>query len=283
MTNQSADQLIEAAVDAARKSDIIVAVVGESQGMSGEAASRADIGLPGRQLDLLKALKKLNKPLVVVLMNGRPMELNWVDKNADAILETWFAGTEGGNAIANVLFGQDNPSGKLTMTFPKSVGQIPVYYNHKSTGRPFTGKLMDKYKSRYLDVENEPLYPFGYGLSYTTFTYSPVTISSNTLAKDGTLTATVTVKNTGKREGREVVQLYVQDLFASVTRPVKELKNFKSIDLKAGESKEVSFSLAEKDLRFYNLDMKYASEPGEFRLFVGPNSRDVKEAAFTLQ
>jgi beta-glucosidase len=265
------------------QSDIIVAVVGESQGMSGEAASRSDIELPGQQLDLLKALKRTGKPLVVVLMNGRPLQLNWAAANADAILETWFAGTEGGNAIADVLFGDYNPSGKLTMTFPAATGQIPIYYNHKSTGRPYTGKLLDKYKSRYLDVENEPLYPFGFGLSYSTFKFGALTLDNKILHTSGSLIASIQVTNTGKYDGEEVVQLYIQDLVGSVTRPVKELKGFQKIFLKAGESRQVSFTITEKDLRFYDSKMHYVSEPGDFKVFAGPDSRDVQEAGFVFQ
>jgi beta-glucosidase len=278
------EKMISEAVQAAIKSDIIVAVVGESQGMTGEASSRSDIGLPECQSALLKALKKTGKPMVIVLMNGRPLTLEWEDANADAILETWFAGTEGGNAIARVLFGEYNPSGKLTVTFPRNVGQIPIYYNHKNTGRPFTGDMMDKFKSRYLDVSNDPMYPFGYGLSYTTFTYSDLKLSKNNLkALSDSIQVSVQVTNTGKYAGEEVIQLYVRDLVGTVTRPVKELKNFKKIFLKPGENTTVIFTIDEADLRFYNIDMEYRAEPGDFNVYVGTNSRDVLKAEFSLE
>ena len=275
-------EMIDEAVKAAKNSDVIVAVVGESAGMSGEAASRSNIGLPGDQEDLLKALKATGKPMVVVLMNGRPLTLTWENDNADGILETWFAGTEAGSAIADVLFGAYNPSAKITATFPQSVGQIPLYYSHKNTGRPYVGDFLERYKSRYLDVSNDPLYPFGYGLSYTTFSYGNVMLSSNTIKPGQLLHITTKVTNTGKYDGEEVVQLYTRQMFGSVTRPVEELKNFKKIFLKTGESQDVSFSISSDDLRFYDINMKYTYEPGDFKVFVGTNSRDVKEADFTL-
>jgi len=282
MDTRSSDEMIREAVQAARKSDVIVAVVGEPQGMSGEASSRADIGIPGRQLDLLKALKETGKPLVLVLMNGRPLTLKWENDNADAILETWYAGTEAGNAIADVLYGIYNPSGKLTATFPQTVGQVPIYYNHKNTGRPFLGGLLDKYQSRYMDVTNDPLYPFGYGLSYSAFSYGDIKLSRNLMNASGSIDASVTVSNVSIYDGEEVVQLYIQDVASSVTRPVKELKNFKKVFLKAGESQNITFTVSENDLKFYDADMKYVAEPGDFKLFIGTNSRDVKEATFTL-
>lgn len=276
------EAMIKEAVGIAQGSDVIVAVVGESQGMTGEAASRADITLPGKQAALISALKQTGKPLVIVLMNGRPLAIRDEDKYADAILETWFAGTEAGNAIADVLFGDYNPSGKLTATFPQVVGQIPIYYNHKNTGRPYAGELLDKYKSRYLDVPNEPLYPFGYGLSYTTFTYSDLKLSSNTLSASERIEASVKVSNTGKYDGEEVVQLYIRDLVGSVTRPVKELKGFKKIFLKAGESQTVMFTITEADLRFYDINMNYTAEAGAFHVFAGGNSRDGVKGEFKL-
>ncbi|MCJ8166769.1 beta-glucosidase BglX [Pontibacter sp. E15-1] len=279
---RTSQQMIAEAVKAAQASDVIVAVVGESQGMTGEAASRADITLPGQQQELLKALKKTGKPLVVVLMNGRPLALQWEEENADAMLETWFAGTQAGNAIADVLFGAYNPSGKLTTTFPQVVGQVPLYYNHKATGRPYGGQMLDKYKSRYMDVSNEPLYPFGYGLSYTTFSYGKPQLSKTSITPTETLEVTVNVTNSGNFDGEEVVQLYLQDVHASVTRPVKELKNFQKINLKKGESKTVTFRVTQEDLKFYNTDLEYVYEPGAFKLYVGTNSRDVQEADFTL-
>lgn len=283
LDNRSAEDIINEAVAAASASDVIVAVVGESQGMTGEAASRADIGLPGRQLDLLKALKKTGKPLVIVLMNGRPMTLPWEAANADAILEAWFPGTEAGNAVADILFGAYNPSGKLTATFPQHVGQVPLYYNHKATGRPYKGEVLDKYKSRYMDVSNDPLYPFGFGLSYTTFTYGDVSLSKSEMSMSDKLTVTCKVTNAGSREGEEVVQLYVQDVVGSVTRPVKELKGFQKLMLKPGESKDVAFTLTASDLAFYRKDMTLGAEPGKFVVYVGTNSRDAKQVEFTLK
>ncbi len=278
-----ADVLIQEAVDVAKVSDVIVAVVGEAQGMTGEAASRADLNIPGKQLQLLQALKQTGKPLVVVLMSGRPLTITWENENADAILETWFAGTEAGNATADVLFGNYNPSGKITATFPQQVGQVPIFYSMKSTGRPYGGDMLDKYKSRYLDAPNEPLYPFGFGLSYTTFQYGNVKLSNNEITSTDTLTVTTTVSNTGSKDGEEVVQLYVRDISGSVTRPLKELKGFQKVMLKAGESKEIVFTLKVKDLSFYKHDMSYGAEAGKFTVFVGGNSRDVKQADFILK
>ncbi|MCB2379837.1 beta-glucosidase BglX [Hymenobacter sp. BT635] len=283
---RSSEEMIQEAVRVAQGADVVVAVVGESQGMTGEAASRADLGLPGQQLELLKALKKTGKPLVVVLMNGRPLTLSWEQQNADAILETWFAGSQGGNAIADVLFGAYNPSGKLTATFPQSVGQVPLYYNHKATGRPFDAadpkERLTKYKSRYLDVSNEPLYPFGFGLSYTTFSYSKPTLNTSTLSASGVLEVSVTVKNTGNYDGEEVAQLYLRDVVGSVTRPVRELKSFQKVLLKKGESRTLTFRLTTEDLKFYNNDLQWVAEPGDFQVFIGPNSRDTQEASFRL-
>lgn len=276
------EKLLKEALGVAGKADVIVAVVGESQGMSGESASRSHIGLPQAQLSLLKALKRTGKPLVLVLMNGRPLTLEWENENADAILETWFAGTEAGNAIAGLIFGESNPSGKITATFPRNVGQVPIFYNHKNVGRPYGGDLRDKFKSQYLDVSNDPLFPFGFGLSYTSFSYSEVQLSSTLLSQSGSINVSVEVTNTGLYPGKEVVQLYVQDLVASVTRPVKELKAFRKISLEPGESNEVSFTLRPENLRFYNTDLEYITEPGDFKVYVGTNSRDVKEASFQL-
>ncbi len=279
---RSSSEMITEAVGVAKKSDVVVVVVGESQGMTGEAASRSDISLPGKQLDLLKALHAIGKPLVIVLMNGRPLTIKWEEENASAILETWFAGMEGGNAIADVLFGDYNPAGKLTATFPQSVGQIPIYYNHKNTGRPFQGQKNEKYSSQYLDISNEPLYPFGFGLSYTTFSYSNLAVNKKKFQGTEKVEVTIDVKNTGQYDGEEVVQLYLQDVVGSVTRPVKELKGFKKIFFKAGESQTVKFVITEEDLKFYTLNMDYKSEPGEFKVYVGGNSRDVTETSITL-
>ena len=282
LDKRSSEDLIKEAVQTAQAADVVVAVVGESQGMTGEAASRADLGLPGQQLALLKALKATGKPLVLVLMNGRPLALPWENQNADAILETWFAGTQAGNAIADVLFGDYNPSGKITATFPQAVGQEPIYYNHKNTGRPYAGVKLDKYRSRYLDAPNEPLYPFGFGLSYTTFTYGKPTLSRTTIGPAETLEVKVTVQNTGSTDGEEVAQLYIRDMVGSISRPVQELKGFQKIMLKRGESKTLTFRLTPDDLKFYNNDLKFAAEPGDFQVFVGGNSRDVQTTAFKL-
>ncbi len=279
---RSPQEMIDEAVAAAKKSDVIVAVVGEAATMSGEAASRSDIGIFPNQEDLLKALKATGKPLVIVLMNGRPLTLNWENDNADAMLETWFGGTEAGSAIADVLFGAYNPSAKITATFPQNVGQIPLYYAHKNTGRPYAGDFVERYKSRYLDVSNDPLYPFGFGLSYTTFTYSPIKLNTTSIKPGQPLQVSVTVSNTGKYDGTEIVQLYTRQLYGSVTRPVEELKNFKKVFLKAGESQAVNFTITSDDLKFYNIDMKYTYEPGDFKVFVGTNSRDVNSADFKL-
>lgn len=279
---RTSEAMIREAVQVARRSDVIVAVVGESQGMSGEAASRAGISLPGRQLDLLKGLKATGKPLVIVVMSGRPLSMSWENEHADAILEAWFPGTEAGNAVADILFGDFCPSGKITATFPQVVGQIPLYYNHKNTGRPFGGQLDDKYKSRYLDVSNEPLYPFGYGMSYTTFQYRNLTLSNNEMHPGDQVQVSVNVMNTGAVDGEEIVQLYIQDIVGSVTRPLKELKAFKKVRIKAGESAAVSFTLSIDALKFYDMDMKYTAEPGDFKVMVGTNSRDVIAADFKL-
>ncbi|MEO8721702.1 MAG: beta-glucosidase BglX [Ginsengibacter sp.] len=276
----SPQQLIDQAVAIANQSDVVVAVLGEAFGMTGEAASRSDIGLLKNQMNLLTALKQTGKPIVLVLMNGRPLSLSWEDKNMNAILETWFGGTMAGPAIADVLFGEANPSGKITMTFPRSVGQIPIYYNHKNTGRPFDPD--QKYTSKYLDIPNTPLYPFGYGLSYTTFGYSDISLSKKTLNATGKITASITITNTGKRSGKETVQLYIRDMVGSITRPVKELKGFQQVTLEPGESEKVSFSVSVEDLKFYNGDLKYGYEPGDFRMFIGTNSENVKEADFKV-
>ncbi|MEO9144908.1 MAG: beta-glucosidase BglX [Ginsengibacter sp.] len=273
-------QLIDEAVATANQSDVVVAVLGEPFGMTGEAASRSEIGLLKNQMRLLKALKKTGKPIVLVLMNGRPLTLPWEDKNIDGILETWFAGTMAGPAITDILFGDANPSGKITMSFPRNVGQIPIYYNHKNTGRPFDAN--QKYTSKYLDVANTPLYPFGYGLSYTTFSYSDVTLSSKTLHNGSKINASVNVTNTGTRSGKETVQLYIRDMVGSITHPVKELKGFQQITLQPGEAKTVTFSLSVNDLKFYNSDLKYVYEPGDFKVFIGTNSEEVKEADFKV-
>ncbi|UVL85349.1 beta-glucosidase BglX [Pseudomonas sp. B21-028] len=277
-----AQVLIDEAVKAAKQADVVVAAVGESRGMSHESSSRTDLNIPASQRELIKALKATGKPLVLVLMNGRPLSLLEEKQQADAILETWFSGTEGGNAIADVLFGDYNPSGKLPITFPRSVGQIPTYYNHLSIGRPFTPGKPGNYTSQYFDDTTGPLYPFGYGLSYTEFSLSDMALSSTTLNKTGKLDASVTVENTGKRDGETVVQLYIQDVTGSMIRPVKELKNFQKVMLKAGEKKVIHFTINEDDLKFYNAQLKYAAEPGKFNVQIGLDSQDVKQQSFEL-
>ncbi|MEA4981589.1 MAG: glycoside hydrolase family 3 N-terminal domain-containing protein [Paludibacter sp.] len=261
--------------------DKIVMVIGEDWEWSGEAASRTSINVPGVQTELLERLSKLNKPVIVVLMNGRPLDLTRENELADAMLEAWYPGTMGGKAVSQVLFGEYNPSGKLTMSFPVNVGQIPLYYYAKNTGRPIY-LPNDKYKSKYIDSPNDPLFPFGYGLSYTSFVYSDIKLSSDELTAKGSIKATVAVTNNGGHDGEEVVQCYVRDLVGSVTRPVKELKGFEKISLKAGESKTVSFEITPEMLAFHRQDMTYGTEPGDFQLFIGGNSRDVKMIPFKL-
>ena len=271
-------EMINEALEAAKKSDVIVAVVGESSDMSGESSSRADISIPASQQALLKALSELGKPLVIVLINGRPLTLVWEKQHATAILEAWAPGTEAGNAVADVLFGNYNPSGKITATFPRSVGQIPIYYNHKNTGRPYDGTGGHKFKSNYLDESNDPLFPFGFGLSYTKFEYSPIQLSKKELKGNEKLTASVVLKNAGNYSGEEVVQLYISDPVASVTRAVKDLKGFQKVYLKAGESKTISFEITPEQLSFFNSDLKKVWEPGEFIIQIGTNSSEVQAA-----
>jgi beta-glucosidase len=280
--SRPAQEIINEALAVANQSDVIVAALGESAEMTGESSSRSNIKIPEAQEDLLKALVKTGKPVVLVLFTGRPLALSWENENVPAILNVWFGGTEAGNAIGDVLFGDVNPSGKLSTTFPQNVGQVPLYYNHKNTGRPLEGKWFQKFRSNYLDVSNDPVYPFGYGLSYTTFNYSDIKLSSSSMKSNQSVTATITVTNSGSKDGEEVVQMYLRDLVGSVTRPVKELKGFQKISLKAGESKTVSFKIGINDLKFYNYDLKYVAEPGDFKVFIGGNSRDVKEANFKL-
>jgi len=267
------------AIRMARKSDAIILAVGEYRLMSGEAASRSNIDLPGVQEELLIELAKTGKPLIVVIMSGRPLTLGKVYENSSAMLKTWFLGTTAGDAIADVLFGDYNPSGKLTVSFPRNVGQIPIFYNYKNTGRP---KSDYKFTSKYLDVPNTPLFPFGFGLSYTTFAYSDISLSSETIGLADTLTASVSVTNTGRIAGEEVVQLYTRQLVGTITRPVRELKGFRKIHLEPGESQVVSFQITAKDLSFYNADNKFVAEPGNFHLFIGTGSVDVKQARFEL-
>ncbi|QKJ86484.1 beta-glucosidase [Paramixta manurensis] len=276
-------QMLDEAVATAKKADVVVVAVGEAQGMAHEASSRSDITIPPSQLALLRALKATGKPLVIVLMNGRPLALVSEDQYADAMLETWFSGTEGGNAIADVLFGDYNPSGKLPVSFPRSVGQIPIYYNHLPTGRPYNFEKPNKYTSHYYDAANGPLYPFGYGLSYTRFTVSPVTLSANTLTRNGSINASVKVTNIGQRDGATVVQLYLHDQTASISRPVKELKGFKRIMLKAGESQTVTFPIDVNALKFWNQQMQQVAEPGKFDVMIGLDSVRTQNTEFSYQ
>jgi len=275
--NRPAADIIAEAVNIANQSDVIVAALGEAAEMTGEASSRTNLDIPEAQKDLLKALLKTGKPVVLVLFTGRPLTIKWENDNIPAILNVWFGGSEAGYAVADVLFGDVNPSGKLTTTWPQNVGQVPLYYNHKNTGRPLNGPWFQKFQGNYLDVSNDPVYPFGFGLSYTSFSYSDIKLSSSSLKGNQTLTASVTVTNTGNKDGKEVVQLYIRDVVGINSRPVKELKGFQKIDLKAGESKTVSFNITTADLKYYNTDLKYDWEPGEFEIMIGPNSRDVKK------
>ena len=281
--NRTDQQLLDEALKIASQADVIVAALGESSEMSGESSSRTNLNLPDVQHTLLEALLKTGKPVVLVLFTGRPLILNWEQEHVPAILNVWFGGSEAGPAIGDVLFGAVNPGGKLTMTFPKSVGQIPLYYAHKNTGRPLKeGKWFEKFRSNYLDVDNDALYPFGYGLSYTTFRFSDITLNRSSIGMDNELVASVTVTNTGDRAGSEVVQLYIRDLVGSVTRPVKELKGFEKIYLQPNESRTVRFTIAPEMLKFYNADLKFVAEPGDFDVMIGPDSRNVKTARFTL-
>lgn len=278
------EELRNEALQIAKNADVIIAALGESSEYSGESSSRSEIGIPDIQQRLLKELLKTGKPVVLVLFTGRPLTLTWENENVPAILNVWFGGTEAAYAIGDVLFGDVNPSGKLTTTFPQNVGQIPLYYNHKNTGRPLAdGKWFEKFRSNYLDVSNDPLYPFGYGLSYSKFDYSDVKLSSTQIDANGELTASVTVTNKSKVDGAEVVQLYIRDVVGSVTRPVKELKGFEKVFIKAGESKTVDFKITPEMLKFYDYDLNFVFEPGDFDVMIGGNSRDVKNARFTLK
>ncbi|MEO5775499.1 MAG: beta-glucosidase BglX [Flavobacterium sp.] len=282
--NRSKEEMLSEALAIANQADIIVAALGEAAEMSGESSSRTNLEIPQAQKDLLQALLKTGKPVVLVLFNGRPLVLNQENDTVPAILDVWFAGSEAGLAIADVLFGNENPSGKLTATFPRSVGQIPIYYNHKNTGRPLGNKdgIFEKFKSNYLDERNEPLFPFGYGLSYTTFDYSNLKISSTKISPSETLKVTVDVANTGNFDGKEVVQLYIRDLVGSVTRPVRELKGFQKINIKKGEKQTMTFQITAEDLKFYNSDLQFIAEPGEFEIFVGSNSNAELKTLFEL-
>jgi beta-glucosidase len=276
--SRPADVMIKEAVDIANQSDVVVVAAGESAEMSGESSSRTSIEIPQVQKELIHALLKTGKPVVLVLFTGRPLAIKWESENVPAILNVWFGGSEAGYAVADVLFGAINPSGKLTTTWPQNIGQVPLFYNHKNTGRPLTGEWFQKFKTNYLDVSNDPVYPFGYGLSYTAFSYGDLKLSSTSLKGNQTLNASVTVTNSGNYTGKEVVQLYIRDIVGTVTRPVKELKGFQKIELKPGETKTITFKITTEDLKFYNYDLKYDWEPGEFEIMIGTNSRDVKKA-----
>jgi beta-glucosidase len=282
--DRTKEALLAEALEIAGQSDVIVAALGESAEMSGESSSRVHLDIPQTQRELLDALIKTGKPVVLVLFTGRPLVLTEENQKVAAILNVWFPGTEAGYAISDVLFGDINPSGKLTMTFPRSVGQIPVYYSHKNTGRPLKNKNgeFEKFRTNYLDERNEPLFSFGYGLSYTTFTYSNLEISKPKMTTGEKLKVTLKVKNTGKYDGKEVVQLYIRDVVGSVSRPMKELKGFQKIFLKKGEEKQVTFEIGIDDLRFYNFDLQFVAEPGNFEVFVGTNSDVSDKIGFEL-
>lgn len=277
-------QLRAEALRVAASADVIVAALGESAEMSGESASRTEIQLPDAQRDLLKALVATGKPVVLALFTGRPLDLCWESAHVPAILNVWFAGSEAGDAIADVVFGDVSPSGKLTTSFPRAVGQLPLYYNHLNTGRPDADDTsFNRYTSNYIDQSNEPLYPFGYGLSYTTFTYGTLKLSAERLPKGGQLKVTVPVTNTGKYDGVEIVQLYLHDVYAEIARPVKELKAFQRVFLKKGETRKVEFVLDDEDLKYYNSRLEYGYEPGEFEVMVGPDSRNVQRGTFVAE
>ena len=278
------EDLLKEALDLAKNSDVVIAALGENANMNGEGASRSIPDIPEPQMELLKSLVATGKPVVLVIFTGRPLILSWEDENVPAILNAWFPGSEAGTSIAGILFGDVNPSGKLTTTFPRNAGQIPIYYNHKNTGRPHGDfEKYARFTSNYLDVINAPLYPFGYGLSYTKFDYGDITLSNQIMTMTGNVTAKVTVKNSGTRDGKEIVQLYIRDVYSTSTRPVKELKAFRKITLQQGESREISFVLTAEDLKYFNHDLTYICEPGDFEIMIGPNSRDVKAVKLTVK
>lgn len=282
--NRSDEELLFEAVRVAKDADVIVAALGESAEMSGESSSRSQIDIPENQRNLLKALVKTGKPVVLVLFTGRPLVLTWENENVDAILNVWFAGTEAGNAIADALYGKVNPSGKLSMSFPRNEGQIPVYYNHKNTGRPHSGKPgYEKFRSNYLDVTNEPLFPFGYGLSYTTFEYGDIKLDKTSMTESQQIKVSVEVKNTGSYDGEEVVQLYIRDKVGTNTRPVKELKDFKKVLIKKGESRTVEFTVRVDNLKYYTNELQYIAEKGVFEAMIGGDSDRVKKVEFVLK
>ncbi|MFR5568062.1 glycoside hydrolase family 3 C-terminal domain-containing protein [Eisenbergiella massiliensis] len=276
-------EALDTAVELAKKADKVVLTLGEHRDFSGEGASRADITLPSCQLELFHKICEVNPNVCVVLFNGRPLDIREINQKAKAILEAWLPGTEGGNALARILYGDASPSGRLSMSFPYCVGQVPVHYNHMSTGRPFAGDYRTtRYNSKYLDIPNEPLYPFGYGLTYTAFEYSDISLDSDILHKGDSICASVRVTNTGERPGTETVQMYLHDVSASVTRPVRELKGFCKVFLEPGESRVIAFPITEDMLRFYNITMDYVSEPGQFEVFIGSDSTTSRKAVFSL-
>jgi beta-glucosidase len=278
------DAQVEEAINAANDADVIVLALGEDSEMSGEAGCRANIQLPSSQLNLIEHLKSLDKPMVAVLFNGRPLDLHGVLDKTDAVVEAWYPGTEGGNAIADLVYGDVNPSGRLTMSFPYHVGQVPVYYNHFNTGRPQGAPdAQERYVSQYLDIPNEPLLPFGFGLSYTTFSYSDLKLSRETMTEDEPLDISIKLSNDGPVAGEEVVQLYIRDHSGEVIRPVKELKDFRKISLEPGETADVTFTLREDQLRYHHSDLHYMSDPGMFTVYIGRNSKDTKEHTFKLE
>ncbi|MCH5224865.1 MAG: beta-glucosidase BglX [Muribaculaceae bacterium] len=281
---RSEEVLRAEAVSLARNSDVIIAALGESSEFSGESSSRSDISLPETQRKLLEALLATGKPVVMLNFAGRPTILSWESENVPAILNVWFGGSEAADAIADVVFGDVSPSGKLTMSMPRNMGQIPIYYNHLNTGRPKAqDEKFEKFRSGYIDSPNSPLYPFGFGLSYTTFDYSEVRLSGSQMNQDGLIKATVDVTNTGQRDGDEIVELYIRDLVGSTSRPLKELKGFKRIHLKAGETKQVEFTITADLLKFYNYELEYVAEPGEFSVMIGPDSENLNIANFMLK
>ena len=278
------EQLLKEALEIANWSDIIIAALGEPAELSGESSCRTNLEMPDAQHDLLQALVKTGKPVVLLHFSGRPTVMNWEQKNVPAIMNVWFAGSETGDAICDVIFGDVSPSGKLTTTFPQTVGQLPMYYNHRNTSRPQDkDKWFEKFRSNYIDVTNDPLYPFGYGLSYTTFDYSPMKLSANELnIKNDSLIASITISNKGEYDADEIIQMYIRDIAGSITRPVQELKGFQRIHLKKGERREITFTITPELLKFYNNDLDFVCEPGEFELMIGPNSRDVERCKFIL-
>ena len=278
---RSDEEILKEALEVADKADVIVATLGESTEMSGESSSRSELNLPKPQLELLKKLHATGKPVVLVLFTGRPLTINWEKENLPAILNVWFGGTEAAYAIADVLFGDVAPSGKLTSSWPQNVGQLPLYYNYKNTGKPMD-KWFTKFRSGYLDVSNDPLFPFGYGLTYTNLEYGNVELSDTVMSTKGHMKASVTIKNTGKRDAYEVVQLYIHDIYASIIRPVQELKGFQKVHIKAGETVKVEFDVTPELLKFYNYNLEYVCEPGDFELMIGSSAADVKKTKFTL-